>query len=183
MFERFTREAREVVVLAEGEARRMGHRHLGTEHLLLGILAQGRGPAVKALRGLGVSARRVEREVVSRLGPRPDELGPTDADALRAIGIDLDQVRRKVESAFGAGALRPAPRRKERLCWTDRAKRVLELSLREARSLGHRHLGSEHILLGVMAVEAGLAARALLDLGVDGGAVRERILRELRRAS
>jgi ATP-dependent Clp protease ATP-binding subunit ClpA len=183
MFERFTREARRVVVLAETEAKRLGHRHLGTEHLLLGILDQGTGPAARALTGLGVTAERVEREVVSRLGRCAEEFGQTDAEALHAIGIDLEEVQRRVEAAFGPGALRPVSPRKGRLCWTKRAKRALELSLREARILGHRHLGSEHVLLGVVVLEAGLAARILLDLGVDRRAVKDRVLDELRRAS
>lgn len=184
MFDRFTQESRQVVALAEAVARRLGHRHLGTEHLLLGILAQetGAGAGARALSGLGVTTERVEREVVGTLGRR-DELGPTDAEALRAIGIDLEKVRRRVEAAFGPGALRPLSPRKRRVCWTDQAKKAMKLSLREARSLGHRYLGSEHILLGVLAVEFGLAARILLDLGVDHAAVRARILQELRRAS
>lgn len=112
MFERFTREARQAVAQAEGAARRLGHRHLGTEHLLLGILAQRTGPAARALTGLGVTAERVEREVVSRLGGCPEELGPTDAEALQAIGIDLKEVQRRAEAAFGPKALRPlSPRR------------------------------------------------------------------------
>jgi ATP-dependent Clp protease ATP-binding subunit ClpA len=183
MFDRFTPEARQLVTLAEAESRRLGHRHVGTEHLLLGLLAQGTGPAARALTNLGLTSERVEREVVSRLGRYGDELGPTDAEALGAIGINLEEVRRKVEAAFGDGVLRPVSPRRGRLSWTTRAKRTLELSLREARSLGHRYLGSEHVLLGVVGVETGLAARILLDLGVDGGAVKDQVLEELRRAS
>ena len=181
MIHRFGSDARLVVRLAHAEAKRMGHRHLGTEHLLVGLLREERGPAARALSPLGVTADAVEREIGVRIGWSEAELGRADAEALRAVGIDLDEVRERVEAEFGPGALRPPAPEKRGLC--RRAKRVLEESLREARRLGDRHIGSEHILLGINAVEPGLGAQILRDLGASSESVRTGVLEELRRAS
>ena len=103
MFERFTQEAREVVVLAHEEARELGAEAIGTEHLLL-ALARDRGAAAGVLDGLGLGHAALRAEL-ARDG---DGL---DAAALAAIGIDLDEVRRRVEAAFGGGCAGPAPPR------------------------------------------------------------------------
>src|SRR5919199_5286442 len=102
MFERFTDSARQATVDAQLAARRLGHGHIGTEHLLLGLLETD-GIAAQVLRGLGVTPAAVEREVLAEVGRGP--LGERDAEALEAIGIDLDEVRRRVEANFGPGAL------------------------------------------------------------------------------
>src|SRR6266511_1432767 len=103
MFERFTNEARNVVTAAQQEARRLGHDCVGIEHVLLGLL-QGEGIAVRALGDFGVAADAVEREVLAfvRLGL----FGAADAEALGIIGIDLEEVRRRLEASFGFGVLR-----------------------------------------------------------------------------
>jgi len=181
MIHRFASDGRLVVRLAHAEAKRMGHRYLGTEHLLMGLLRQERGPAARALATLGVTADVVEREIGARIGRSEAELGPTEAEALRTVGIDLDEVRDRVEAAFGPGALRPPAPENRGPCRS--AKRVLELSLREARCRGDRHIGSEHILLGLDAVETGLGARILRHLGASSDSVRTAVLEELRRAS
>jgi ATP-dependent Clp protease ATP-binding subunit ClpA len=188
MFERFTKEARDVVVGAQREARRLGHDCVGTEHVLLGLL-QADGIPARVLAGLGVTAGAVEREVLAfgRSGP----FGAADAEALGAIGIDLDEVRRRLEASFGPGALRWRPGRRGHrrgplpgghIPFSPRAKKVLELSLREAVRLKHHHIGPEHILLGVVREGEGLAALVLTRLGVGLDTVRARVLDELRRA-
>jgi ATP-dependent Clp protease ATP-binding subunit ClpA len=188
MFERFTHEARNAVVAAQEEARRLGHDCVGTEHVLLALL-RGDGIAARVLGGLGIAADAVEQEVVTFVRPGP--FGAADAEALGAIGIDLDEVRRRLEASFGPGALRWRPGRRGRrrgplpgghIPFSPRAKKVLELSLREAIRLKHNHIGPEHILLGVVREGEGLAALVLTRLGVDLDAVRARVVDELRRA-
>lgn len=177
MFQRFTGDARHVLVLAQREALSLGHDHIGTEHLLLGLLDASSGVAAQVLVGSGVKAgdvrSRVER-IVGRCRPLHD-----DAAALSAIGIDLDQVRATVEETFGPGALDSAPpsRRSRRLrrrrClarpghppFTPRSKKVLELALRQCLALHHDHIGAEHILLGLIAEGEGLACRILVESG------------------
>jgi ATP-dependent Clp protease ATP-binding subunit ClpA len=188
MFERFTDRARKVAVDAQASARRLGHGYIGTEHLLLGLL-QGDGIAAQVLTGLGVTPAAVEREVLAEVGRGP--LGAGDAEALGAIGIDLDEVRRRVEASFGPGALywHPDPRcRRGRhlplagghIPFTPRAKKALELSLREALALKHRYIGTEHILLGLVREGEGLAMLVLVRLGAGPQAVRARVLDILR---
>ena len=131
MFERFTRAARAVVVQAEQEAAAGGAREVDREHLLLALAADR--PS-----GLDVDPDALREELGNGL----------DADALAAIGIDLDEVRRRVEASFGPGALRG--RSRGHVHFARGAKKTLELSLREALALGDRHIGSGHILLALM---------------------------------
>jgi ATP-dependent Clp protease ATP-binding subunit ClpA len=183
MFERFTRPAGRVVVGAQGAARRLGDDHLGAEHLLLGLLDQDDGVAAAVLAGLGVTTAAVERELAARR-PRPERLGPADAEALAAIGIDLEAIRRRAEQTFGTGALERATRRRRgRLPFTTAAKRTLEASLGEARGLGHNYLGAEHLLLGLLGQPDELAVAVLRALGVPPELIRARVMEELRRAS
>jgi ATP-dependent Clp protease ATP-binding subunit ClpA len=185
MFERFTDRARQVTVDAQATARRLGHGHIGTEHLLLGLLHSD-GMAAQVLRGLGVTPAAVEREVLAEVGRGP--LGAGDAEALGAIGIDLDEVRRRMEASFGPGALhwhpdpdcRGARPRLGHIPFTPRAKKVLELSLREALALKHRHIGTEHILLGLVREGEGLAMLVLTRLGAGAELIRARVLDALR---
>lgn len=196
MFQRFTQHASQAVRLAQQEARALGHNYLGTEHLLLGLLTEGAGLAARVLADLGIHPETSETtsEVIG-FGP----LTEPDQEALRSIGIDLEVVRRKIEEAFGPGALErtwpaKAARRVPRLGWligrrtcrkstppgyvpfTPRAKKVLELSLEEALQLGHNYIGTEHILLGLLAEGEGVAAELLERSGVDFTLVRTRIL-------
>jgi ATP-dependent Clp protease ATP-binding subunit ClpA len=183
MFERFTKQARQVVVGAQAAARRLGDDHIGTEHLLLGLLTEDTGLAAAVLAGLGVTTAAAERELAGRR-TRPGRLGPVDAEALQAIGIDLEAIRRRAEETFGAGALERVTRqRRGRLPFTTPAKRALEASLREARALGHNYLGSEHLLLGLLRQPDELAVAVLGALGVPPELVGARVMEELRRAS
>jgi ATP-dependent Clp protease ATP-binding subunit ClpA len=173
MFERFTSEAREVVVGAQQQARDLRSDRVGTEHLLLGLLAQRGTPAAAALGRRGLSRSAVAADIVRFTGGQ--EL---DATALTSLGIDLDAVRSSVEAAFGPGALdgpgaRPA--RTGHIPFTPRAKKVLELSLREAIAGRSRAITDGHVLLGLIREGEGLAARVLHDRGVDLPALRDEV--------
>jgi ATP-dependent Clp protease ATP-binding subunit ClpC len=144
VFERFTVQAREVVVLAQDEARNFGHASVDTEHLLVGLLRQETGAAATALERLDVTAREVRREI-ERIVGRGDTSPPD-----------------------------PTPFARD-------AKKALELSLREALSLGANVVSTEHVLLGVVRVDDGIAARILRDLGADPDTIRAELLRQLER--
>jgi ATP-dependent Clp protease ATP-binding subunit ClpA len=193
MFERFTHEARNVVIGAQHQARQLHHNYIGTEHLLLALLQPDSGKSYAVLSDAGLDAvgvRACVEQWLERSAEHGSALDADDAAALEAIGIDLDAIRAKVEESFGPGALDPPRphrhrglfRRKAkparaggRAPFTGRAKKVLELSLREAIALSHNHIGSEHILLGLLREGNGLAAQAIRDAGVD--------LTELRRST
>ncbi len=138
MFERFTERARQVVVLAQDEARLLKHGSIGTEHLLLGLLREEDSPACAVL---------------------------------RSLGIELEEVRARVAEIVGVGDSGVPGQ----IPFTPRAKKVLELSLREAISLGHDYIGTEHILLGIVRENGGVASRVMLGLGADADAVREAV--------
>ena len=132
MFERFTQHAREVVVLAHEEARELGAEAIGTEHLLLALARAAGGDG-------GAACWTGSGSATPRCAPSSSRAGDgLDAAALAAIGIDLDEVRRRIEATFGAGAL--ARRRRGRLPFAPKAKKALELALREA--LGSAIAGS-----------------------------------------
>jgi ATP-dependent Clp protease ATP-binding subunit ClpC len=140
MFERFTDRARRVVVLAQEEARMLGHTHIGTEHLLLGLIHEGKGVAARALDSLDIS---------------------------------LGAVRQQVEEVIGRGQEAPSS---GHIPFTPRAKKVLELSLREAQQLGDQYIGTEHVLLGLIREGEGVAAQVLVGLGADLNRVRGRVI-------
>ena len=143
MFERFTDRARRVVVLAQEEARMLGHNYIGTEHILLGLIREGEGVAAKALESLGVSQEAVRQQVEVIIG----------------------QGERVVPSGH--------------IPFTPRAKKVLELALREALQLGHNYIGTEHILLGLIREGEGVAAQVLVKLGADLNRVRQQVIQLL----
>jgi ATP-dependent Clp protease ATP-binding subunit ClpC len=143
MFERFTDRARRVVVQAQDEARTLNHDFIGTEHLLLGLVGEGKGAAVAALESLGIS---------------------------------MEAVRQRVEDIVPPGQVEV---RTGHIPFTPRAKKVLELSLSEAKLLGHRYIGTEHILLGLLREGEGVAAQVLTALGADLDGTRERVVQLL----
>jgi len=185
MFERFTDEARQVVKLAQGNARSLRHNHIGTEHLLLGILEQPDTMSARLVNRHGLNHEQAAEAVTRVLGTLP--IGDIDADALDSIGIDLAAVREKVEAAFGPGALDRHPNRDRRgglvsgrgIPFTPRAKKVLELSLREAVALKSRDIRDGHILLGLLREGEGLGVRILSDAGIDLPALRVEIRAEM----
>ncbi|KAG4398260.1 hypothetical protein AAZX31_08G008500 [Glycine max] len=140
MFERFTEKAIKVIMLAQEEARRLGHNFVGTEQILLGLIGEGTGIAAKVL---------------------------------KSMGINLKDARVEVEKIIGRGSGFVAVE----IPFTSRAKRVLELSLEEARQLGHNYIGSEHLLLGLLREGEGVAARVLENLAADPNNIRAQVIR------
>ncbi|MBO8219331.1 ATP-dependent Clp protease ATP-binding subunit [Prochlorococcus marinus] len=142
MFERFTEKAIKVIMLAQEEARRLGHNFVGTEQILLGLIGEGTGVAAKVL---------------------------------KSLGVNLKDSRIEVEKIIGRGSGFVAVE----IPFTPRAKRVLELSLEEARQLGHNYIGTEHLLLGLIREGEGVAARVLENLTIDLTKVRTQVIRML----
>jgi ATP-dependent Clp protease ATP-binding subunit ClpA len=172
MFERFTGAARAAVAGADAEARALGHDYVGTEHLLVAVAAAPEGPGREAIYATGLTVDALRGAVSELVAEAPS--GP-DAAALASIGIDLDEVRRRVEDTFGAGALeRRRGGTPGTVPFTKPAKKALELALRYAVARGDRHIGPEHILLGVLK-DGGLATDALARLGVPAERVREHL--------
>jgi ATP-dependent Clp protease ATP-binding subunit ClpA len=183
VFERFTTQARSVVTLAEQEAREHGRPNIGTQHLLLGILATPDTAGARALEALGIRERDV-REDVRRLDRDRSAFSDEDADALRSVGIDLDEVRRTVEQTFGSGALERGATAGAR-SWaghvplTPGSKKALELALREAIHLGQRSIGTEHLLLGLVRDDGCSGARILAARGADRERLGTAVVREI----
>jgi len=212
MFERFTSEARNVVVGAQEQARALEHRFIGTEHLLLSMLAND-DTAARLLRERGVTVESARAMIERYVGGVPPRLTPSDAEALRAIGIDIDEVRRRLEENFGPNPLAAPPqepvrrrfglRRTRRqpdggqrdggqcggpgitghIPFSPRAKKVLELSLREALRLKHRSIGTEHVLLGLIREGQGLGALVLAEAKVDLAELRRTVENSFRDAA
>jgi len=137
MFERFTPRSRRAIVLAQEEARLLSHNYIGTEHLLLGLLADGEGDAARALESLDVT---------------------------------LEAARDQVREIIGEGT----ESQSGHIPFTPRAKKVLELSLREALTLRSQSIGSVHLLLGLISEGEGVGAQILERLGAPLASVRER---------
>ena len=156
MLERFSRSARVSVVLAQEEARELSSEEVRPEHLLVGVLKSAGRDLSGVLGGFGLTADTVRVQLAS--ADRPDEESfEADAEALRSIGIDLQSVRDAVDRTFGAdtydNALRRSGRRRRRsgrVPFTKPAKKVLELSLREALAHKDNWIGCEHIVLGIL---------------------------------
>jgi hypothetical protein len=240
MFERFTGDARVVVAHAQDHARRLGHRYIGCEHLLLAVVSTGE-PAGAVLRERGLTPDRVEGEIVRRvgLGAGSGLFAGLDTDALAAIGVDLDAVRARIEGAFDPDALARAaqafrrgsppsrlnPRRavppglirawrrsrvrrsrppvpvpvsrpqatgryrapgdlpSGHIPFTTRAKKCLQVSLREAVTRHDQHIGVEHIALALLMVSGGLVPQILSAAGTSAAALRAAIDDRYRQAS
>ncbi|MGI6382639.1 MAG: ATP-dependent Clp protease ATP-binding subunit [Tissierellaceae bacterium] len=129
MFGRFTERAQKAILLAQEEAKKLRHNYVGTEHLLLGLIAENTG--VGAL-------------------------------SLKEFGVTLEKAREEVEKAIGKGE-----HESDIVGFTPRTKRIFELSLLQARNLGHNYVGTEHILLGLLSEGEGVAVLILQNLGVD----------------
>lgn len=142
MFERFTEKAIKVIMLAQEEARRLGHNFVGTEQILLGLIGEGTGIA---------------------------------AQVLKSMNVNLKDARIEVEKIIGRGSGFVAVE----IPFTPRAKRVLELSLEEARQLGHNYIGTEHLLMGLVREGEGVAARVLENLAVNVASIRAEVIQML----
>ncbi|NSC21603.1 Clp protease [Streptomyces albus subsp. chlorinus] len=195
MFERFSREARDVVIRAQDEANTLGHDRIGTEHLLLAVLHHPEQPGAAALVRLGVTPSACRTAVAGVVAGTRDGLGPLDAEALRALGIDLEEIRRRTEETFGEGALDPPPaadvrRGRGRGTGTDtpvrhlpfaaRAKRALKEALREATARKDRCIGVAHVVLALLRCDDALTRTLFTRLGVEPDRAREQVLGDLR---
>ena len=154
-FQRFTRNARAAVVLAQEETRELNDRETGSQHLLLGILQASGEDLSAVLNGYGLTAEAVRGRLAETSDG--DRSFDEDADALQAIGIDLRAVRDSIARTFGADAfdnalLRSGRRRRPRghIPFSRGAKKVLELALREALAHKDNEIRCEHLLLGVL---------------------------------
>lgn len=143
MFERYTERARQVVVLAQDEARGLKHNYIGTEHLLLGLLREEEGLAARIL---------------------------------SALNVTVDESRERVRAVIGEGDEVTVGQ----IPFTPRAKKVLELALREALSLGHNYIGTEHILLGLVRENEGVAMRIFLESDINAEQIRNEVMVQLR---
>ena len=164
MFERFTRDARMAVVLSQEEARALGNRSIGTEHMLIGLAGTGDDPAARALRASQVTAEDLRRRLRRAAG---DTL---DSDALASLGIDLERVRKATEERFGPGALDPPPLGRwprGHIPFSAGAKKSLELAVRSALSMQSGSISTGHLLVGVIDEGRGMGAWVLKDSGVD----------------
>lgn len=143
--ERFTQRARRVLSLAHQEAEHMRHHHIGTEHLLLGLIREEGGVAGRVLRELGLEVNRVQ-EIVERMTGTGQYKGS------------------KLELSPGM-------------------QQVLELAVEEARQLGHHYIGTEHLLLGLVNYDEGIALDVLKKLGVTSEQIRRQTRRVLQESS
>jgi ATP-dependent Clp protease ATP-binding subunit ClpC len=143
MFERFTERARQVVVLAQDEARLLRHDYIGTEHILLGLIREEDGLAARVIDFLGLTLEGVRTEVVRRVGEGGEH------------------------ATTG------------QIPFTPHAKQTLELALREALALGHKYIGTEHVLLGLVAIDESLGVEILKRFGATPVVVRDSVIRML----
>ncbi|MBI2070023.1 MAG: ATP-dependent Clp protease ATP-binding subunit [Elusimicrobia bacterium] len=139
-YNRFSERAQRAILIAQEEAKRLNHDYVGTEHILLGLVALNEGVAAQVLANLGVDSKRVRAEIEKIVGT---------GDNIMQLG---------------------------EIPFTPRAKKVLELAVEEAQKMGHTYVGTEHILLGLIREEEGVAARVLENLGVRLEVVREEVL-------
>jgi ATP-dependent Clp protease ATP-binding subunit ClpA len=177
MFEKFTKPAREAIVRATAHAVDATARQVRPEHILLGILDQDGCLAVGVLSGLGVPPDRVRTALDRHRLRYVDGLDPEDAEALAAIGIDLDEVVRRIDRNLGG----PAPTR-NRPRFSRPAKKVLELALREALALRHGYIGTEHLLLALVRGGDRVVADTMASCGITAPALRSAVAEAVRRA-
>jgi ATP-dependent Clp protease ATP-binding subunit ClpA len=194
MFERFDPDARDVLVRAQAEAHRLHHGWLGCEHLLL-ALTSDRAQARHTLNAYGVTHSTVDRAIETLVGR-----GVTDADALASIGIDLGEVRARVDAVFGPGALESVvitkrrwrlPRRSKRcgaprstrllpagqLPFTPRSKRCLQIAA-DTATAGLVEVG--HLAIAVTSQTDTMASQILQHLDVDLPELRAQLERDAR---
>lgn len=142
MYERFTDRARKVMQLANQEAQRLRHEYIGTEHVLLGLIAEGSGVAANVLKNLDLDVRKIRHEVERIVQGGPDG----------------------------------EPLIMGRLPHTPRTKKVIEYAIEEARTLNHNYVGTEHLLLGLLREQEGVAAQVLMNFGLKFEDLREEVL-------
>ena len=231
-------QTKQVINYAIEESRKLGHSHVGTEHLLLGIVRQGESTAAKVLASAGVELEKVRHQVIVALGQQGAAAasagpampsgsafgsfgGPFErfndrakrvlayaqeeairlkhnyigtehvllglvregesvaAKVLNGLGVELSKVRTAVEFIIGPGDAANMPSPPNKLPISPRTKKVIEFAIDEARKLNHRHVGPEHVLLGVVREGQGIASGVIESLGVTLEKVRQQVLATL----
>ncbi len=228
MFERFSDKAKQVLLLANKEARNLNHNFIGTEHMLLGLIQEKDGLACRALRRLGLTMEEIRAKILEII-PKGDSEGDTKASSKTQEAHDkpkgedesikniedyiddnyIDAAKKSIEELalpenasadVADGESKDSesndpdvsnpdindstskdsdpqdPQDKKSLQFTPRAKKVLELSLKEALSLNHNHIGTEHLLLGIVSEGQGVAAQTLIKLNCDLPKVRQAVV-------
>ena len=222
----FTPRAQQVLALARKEADRLHHNYLGTEHILLGLMALGQGVAVNVLTGMGLNLENVRTEVEKLTGTGPDENSGATAPytprvkkvldlarreakalhhtyigtehlllgllregnglaaiALRNFNVDLEQTRVSIVKELDPNFISGDEFRNKQFLpdavsnFTPRAQQVLTLARKEAARFHHNYLGSEHVLLGLLALGQGVAVNVLRKFGADLENIRKEVER------
>jgi ATP-dependent Clp protease ATP-binding subunit ClpA len=176
VFEKFTNLAKRSLTYAQDEAITLRHDFIGTEHLLLGLIRVREGLVGELLHSYAITLERARAEALRVLEAAgvPATGGREATEALAAIGIDVDEIRRRADDTFGPGRFYfPRPG------FTMRAKTVLELALREAEALGQDAVGPEHLLLGMLTEGQGVGVQVITALGVDPATLRPVIISRL----
>ncbi len=187
MFERFHHDARAAVAHARDEATGAGQHEVGTEHLLLGLLARP-GPAADALTAAGASAAGLRPGILRGDAAQPGPPG-ADADALVSAALDSDAAQRASEGPSAAGSPDRAGRARragrdvtEGVRMTSNARRAVELAEQAAERLRHRHVSTGHLLLGVIDQPGSQAVQVLTVAGIHVGTLRADLLRRMEAA-
>lgn len=190
MFERFLESARQIVEDAQAQAVRMEQRQVRAEHLLLALASVNQGIAARVLSGNGLTPQKIEEAISATIALESGD-GPVtraDAEALKAIGIDLDEILRKVEGITGAqSAGVTAGRRRgflaKHLPFSPDAKRAIVAGVTEAKQRGDGYISAEHLLLGVLSQEKSVAVELLRSLDTTAEDLRAQVLTTMKRAS
>jgi ATP-dependent Clp protease ATP-binding subunit ClpC len=164
MYERFTDRARKVMQLANQEAKRFNHEYVSTEHILLGLVQEGSGVAANVLKNLSIDLSKIRLEVEKVVGPGGEQI---DRGEISAAPNGIIQ---KLCGWVGAQVNTGRP------LHTPRVKKVINYAVEESRKLNHNYVGSEHLLLGLLREQEGIAAHVLMNLGINIDGVREEIL-------
>lgn len=142
MFERFTERALQVIMMSQEESRRLGHNFVGTEQILLGLLGEGCGVAINAVREYGITIRKVRMEVERLIGK-----------GTGFVAIEIP--------------------------FTPRAKKILEMSIKQSKDLNHSYINTEHIFLALLNDTDGICAKVLQNLGANIPRIKAYVLNEL----
>ncbi len=179
MFERFTKPARRVVTAAVQHAQQSRSDQVRPEHVLMALLDEDGCLAVRVLQDLGAPTGEVRRVLDEIRRHYVDGLDEDDAEALRTVGIDLDEVVRRIDQNLGG--LFAGGKRGHRP-FSRGSKKALNLSLREALSLRHNYIGTEHLLLGLVRSDDRVVSDTLARFGIERGPLRAAVVEALRKA-
>jgi ATP-dependent Clp protease ATP-binding subunit ClpA len=182
MFERFTEEARAVVLVAVEQARALGHDSVSPSHLLLGLLSNDAGTGRQVLHDAGLAGETV-LEVIRQRNPGDGFLTDEDAESLRTVGIDLAVVLEHMSESFGPDAVPHSQPRSRRPRFSKPAKKTLQLALRESIWLKAGAIRCEHILLGLLRCDDSDLNAVLAEFDLKPDDLRRATLRTLGRAA